>query len=847
MIITKVLSKIFGTKNERELKKIRPIVQKINSLEGQMLEMSDLDFMSKTNEFRERVSRGESLDSILPEAFAAVREVTRRKLNTRHYDVQLVGGYVLHQGKVAEMRTGEGKTQVAVLPLYLNSLSGKGSHLVTVNDYLAKRDAEWMGPVYQMLGLEVGIIQNSMDDQARKKAYLSDVTYGTNNEFGFDYLRDNMKFNMEDYAQGELNFAIVDEVDSILIDEARTPLIISGPSEKSSDLYYSANRAVLPLKRDEDFEVDEKARSVQMTEVGHDKVERYLGVGNLYAPENILMLHHVQQALKANTLFKRDVDYVVRDSEVLIVDEFTGRILPGRRYSDGLHQALEAKEGAKIERENQTLATITLQNYFRLYKKLSGMTGTAETESFEFHKIYGLDVLVIPTNKPIARIDEPDAVFLSSEDKFNAVIEDLSDCHKKGQPVLVGTIAIETSEYLSYLLNQKGIPHNVLNAKQNEREAEIVKEAGEKHKITIATNMAGRGTDIKLGEGVLELGGLRIVGTGRHESRRIDNQLRGRSGRQGDPGSSKFYLSLEDDLMRIFGGERLKKTMERIGMEKGERIEHKMVSKRIEGAQEKVEKHNFDIRKHLLEYDDVLNQQRTVIYRYRHDVLQGEEQLQEVVKEMITDALYKIFSIYCPKAKCTNENVSQVFGLLEKLTKIDRSEFERANVDRSSSAVFEKSVRDFLVYYYEQYRSKIPSEILKQAEKWVLLETIDNAWRNHLKNIDQLKEGIGLRGYGQKNPLVEYKKESFSMFESMMSQIKWDVVQGIFRMKPDDLTVSHLHKIESEHEKELESLQMGGDESSEDAKTIKREKPKVGRNSPCPCGSGKKYKHCCGR
>jgi len=847
MIITKVLSKIFGTKNERELKKIRPIVQKINSLEGQMLEMSDLDFMSKTNEFRERVSRGESLDSILPEAFAAVREVTRRKLNTRHYDVQLVGGYVLHQGKVAEMRTGEGKTQVAVLPLYLNSLSGKGSHLVTVNDYLAKRDAEWMGPVYQMLGLEVGIIQNSMDDQARKKAYLSDVTYGTNNEFGFDYLRDNMKFNMEDYAQGELNFAIVDEVDSILIDEARTPLIISGPSEKSSDLYYSANRAVLPLKRDEDFEVDEKARSVQMTEVGHDKVERYLGVGNLYAPENILMLHHVQQALKANTLFKRDVDYVVRDSEVLIVDEFTGRILPGRRYSDGLHQALEAKEGAKIERENQTLATITLQNYFRLYKKLSGMTGTAETESFEFHKIYGLDVLVIPTNKPIARIDEPDAVFLSSEDKFNAVIEDLSDCHKKGQPVLVGTIAIETSEYLSYLLNQKGIPHNVLNAKQNEREAEIVKEAGEKHKITIATNMAGRGTDIKLGEGVLELGGLRIVGTERHESRRIDNQLRGRSGRQGDPGSSKFYLSLEDDLMRIFGGERLKKTMERIGMEKGERIEHKMVSKRIEGAQEKVEKHNFDIRKHLLEYDDVLNQQRTVIYRYRHDVLQGEEQLQEVVKEMITDALYKIFSIYCPKAKCTNENVSQVFGLLEKLTKIDRSEFERANVDRSSSAVFEKSVRDFLVYYYEQYRSKIPSEILKQAEKWVLLETIDNAWRNHLKNIDQLKEGIGLRGYGQKNPLVEYKKESFSMFESMMSQIKWDVVQGIFRMKPDDLTVSHLHKIESEHEKELESLQMGGDESSEDAKTIKREKPKVGRNSPCPCGSGKKYKHCCGR
>lgn len=847
MIITKVLSKVFGTRNERELKKMRPLVQRINELEETVLPLSDLDLTAKTNQFRERVSQGESLDSILPEAFAVVRETARRKLNMRHFDVQLIGGMALHQGRIAEMKTGEGKTLVATLPLYLNSLSGKGSHLVTVNDYLAKRDAEWMGPVYQHLGLDVGIIQNQMTDEARKKAYLADVTYGTNNEFGFDYLRDNMKFNREDYAQGDLNFAIVDEVDSILIDEARTPLIISGPSERGSDLYYSANRAVLPLKKGEDYEIDEKARNVQLTESGHDKVERHLGVGNLYAPENILMLHHVTQALKAHTLFKRDVDYVVRESEVLIVDEFTGRILPGRRYSDGLHQALEAKEGARIERENQTLATITLQNFFRLYKKLSGMTGTAETEAFEFHKIYGLDVLVIPTHKPVIRDDQPDAIFLSEADKFNAVVEDIKDCHHRGQPVLVGTIAIETSEKVSYLLNKAGVPHNVLNAKQHEREADIVTEAGEAGKITIATNMAGRGTDIKLGEGVREAGGLKIIGTERHESRRIDNQLRGRSGRQGDVGSSKFYLSLDDDLMRIFGGERLKKTMARIGMEPGERIEHKMVSKRIEGAQEKVERHNFDIRKHLLEYDDVLNQQRTVVYRYRRDVLEGEEQIQEVIKEMMTDVVGHVFSIYCPQKKCTSEAVGQVFGLLHKLTGIEQAEFDRANIDQSTATAFETSVRDFLVYYYEQYRAKVPSEIIVEAEKWVLLETIDRAWRNHLRNIDQLKEGIGLRGYGQKNPLVEYKKESFSTFTSMMQQIKWDVTQGIFRMKPDDLTVSHLHEIESEHEKELESLQMGGDESSKETRTVKRDRPKVGRNEPCSCGSGKKYKHCCGK
>jgi len=846
MLLTTVLSKVFGTKNDRELKKMRPIVQKINSFEDEMLALSDLDLMAKTNEFRERVAQGESLDSILPETFAVVREAARRNVGMRHFDVQMIGGIVLHRGRIAEMKTGEGKTLVATLALYLNSLSGNGSHLITVNDYLAKRDSEWMGPIYRALGLEVGVIQNSMSDEDRKKAYASDIIYGTNNEFGFDYLRDNMKFNLEDYAQRELNFAIVDEVDSILIDEARTPLIISGPSEKGSDLYFAANRAVLPLKKEEDYEIDEKARSVQLTESGHDKIEHHLHVGNLYAPENFLILHHVTQALRAQTLFKVDVDYVVREGEVLIVDEFTGRILPGRRYSDGLHQALEAKEGVRIERENQTLATITLQNYFRLYNKLAGMTGTAVTESFEFHKIYKLEVIVIPTHKPIIRDDQPDAIFLSTEDKFNAVIEDIKKCHDRGQPVLVGTIAVETSEHLSYLLNKRGVAHNVLNAKQHMSEAEIVKEAGEAGKVTIATNMAGRGTDIKLGEGVIEAGGLHIIGTERHESRRIDNQLRGRSGRQGDPGSSKFYLALEDDLMRIFGGEKLKRTMERIGMEPGECIEHKMVSKRIEGAQEKVEKHNFDIRKHLLEYDDVLNQQRTVVYSYRRDVLEGEDHIQELIKEMITDVMHRIFSIYCPKAKCDPQGVREILGLLEKLTKIEHDEFERADFDQSSSTVFEKSVRDFLVYQYEQYRAHVPAEIIKEAEKWLLLETIDRAWRIHLQNIDQLKEGIGLRGYGQKNPLVEYKKESFTTFESMMAQIKWDVAQGVFRMKPDDTTVSRLHEIEAEHEKELDSLKMGGDESGDkSAKTVKRDQPKVRRNEPCPCGSGKKYKHCC--
>jgi len=847
-MIAKILAKIFGTKNEREVRRMQPLVHAINALEAEISALSDADLAAKTNIFRERIAQGASLDLILPEAFAVVRETSKRTLNMRHFDVQMIGGITLHEGKISEMKTGEGKTLVSTLPSYLNALEGKGVHLITVNDYLAKRDAEWMNPIYKFLGLEVGIIQNQMEDDERKKAYNADITYGTNNEYGFDYLRDNMKFDLSDYVQRDLNYAIVDEVDSILIDEARTPLIISGASEKGSDLYKVANRAVLSLGK-EDYEIDEKARSVHLTESGNDKLEHAVSVDNLYAPENILILHHVTQALRAQTLFRKDVDYVVRDEEVLIVDEFTGRILPGRRYSDGLHQALEAKEGVRVERENQTLASITLQNYFRMYKKLAGMTGTAETEAAEFYKIYKLAVISIPTNQPMIRDDQADIVFLTREDKFKAVSEDIKQCHLRGQPVLVGTIAIETSEQLSNVLTREGIPHNVLNAKQHAREAEIVKEAGEPGKVTIATNMAGRGTDIKLGQGVVALGGLRIVGTERHESRRIDNQLRGRSGRQGDPGSSKFYLSLEDDLMRIFGGEKLKKTMERIGMKPGESIEHRMVSRSIEKAQEKVEKHNFDIRKHLLEYDDVLNHQRMVVYNYRREILDGgsnPENLQSLIKEMITDVVHQLVAIYCPTDKYTAEGMEDFFSALEKLTGFGRSIFEQGEFHQKQTTQLEVAVTEFLIYQYHQYRAKMTADVVEEAEKWILLETVDHAWKLHLQNIDHLKEGIGLRGYGQKNPLIEYKKESFFEFEKMMEQIKWDSVHRIFKMKPDQYTASSIHEIEKAKEKELESLKVGGDQAVS-SEPVRRDAPKVGRNDPCPCGSGKKYKHCHGK
>ncbi len=846
-MIAKLLAKIFGTQNERELRRLTPLVHRINELEASMQALSDVELAAQTNIFKERLSQGERLDQILPEAFAVVRETSVRTLKMRHFDVQLMGGIILHQGRIAEMKTGEGKTLVATLPLYLNALEGKGAHLITVNDYLVRRDAEQMGNIYNFLGLEVGLIQNSMNDIDRKKAYAADITYGTNNEFGFDYLRDNMKFDLNDLAQRELNYAIVDEVDSILIDEARTPLIISGPSERGSNLYGAADRAVRTLSSD-DYELDEKARTVHLTESGNDKIEHVMNVENLYAPENILTLHHVSQALRAHTMFKKDVDYVVFEEEVLIVDEFTGRILPGRRYSDGLHQALEAKEGVKIERENQTLASITLQNLFRLYKKLAGMTGTAETEAGEFWKIYKLPVNVVPTNKPMVREDQSDVIFLTKEDKYDAVISDIKSCHMRGQPVLVGTIAIETSEYLSNLLRNGGIPHNVLNAKQHEREAEIVKEAGEKGRVTIATNMAGRGTDIKLGEGVIDLGGLRIIGTERHESRRIDNQLRGRSGRQGDPGSSKFYVSLEDDLMRIFGGERLKKTMERLGMKRGESIEHRMVSRSIEKAQERVEKQNFDIRKHLLEYDDVLNQQRMVIYRYRREILEGGEQIKGIIKDMIADVSHGLFGIYCQGPTCSTEAMQELIASFEKLTGLKHETFSQAVFNQPRSGTQEDAMIEFLMYQFEQYRGKLSSELVDQAEKWILLETIDHAWRMHLQNIDHLREGIGLRGYGQKNPLVEYKKESFYEFERMMEQIKWDIVQRVFKMRPDEYSASAIEQIEREKERELETLQLGGAGAGDSAaQPTKRVTPKVGRNETCPCGSGKKYKYCCGK
>jgi len=846
-MITKLLSLVFGTKHQREIKRMRPIVEKINSLEESMVAKSDEELTACTADFKQRIANGESLDSILPEAFALVRETSRRKRNERHYDVQLMGGIILHEGKISEMKTGEGKTLVATLPLYLNALTGNGAHLITVNDYLARRDAEWMMPIYNHLGLEVGILCNDMDNVERKKAYNADITYGTNNEFGFDYLRDNMKFNIEDYVQRGQHYSIVDEVDSILIDEARTPLIISGPSDKGSDLYTTANQAVIPLKRDEDFEVDEKARTVHLTDVGNDKAERAMGVGNLYAPENIMALHHVSQALKAHALFKRDVDYMVREGEVLIVDEFTGRVLSGRRYSDGLHQAIEAKEGVKIERESQTLASITLQNYFRLYKKLAGMTGTAATEAAEFHNIYKLDVAIIPTHKPMIRNDEPDAIYLDNEDKFKAVIEDIKRCHEKGQPVLVGTIAVETSEHLSYLLNQEGVPHNVLNAKQHAREADIIKEAGHAGRVTIATNMAGRGTDIKLTSEILERGGLRIIGTERHESRRIDNQLRGRSGRQGDPGSSKFYISLDDDLMRIFGGEKMKRTMTRIGMEKGESIESKMVSRSIEKAQEKVEKHHFEARKNLIEYDDVNNQQRKIIYSYRHDILEGEDQVQDLIKELCFDVITELVALYCPGKKCEGQALDDLFESISKLTGLPDATFKQADLDITNTEKLQTSLIDYLLYQYEQYRNHFPQDLIKEAEKWILLETIDNAWKLHMQTLDKLLEGIGLRSYGQKNPLVEYKRESFYAFETMMKQIKWDIIQRLFRLRPENFGASQVHEIEQERQKELNAAQAthSKDEDSSKPATQRRAEKKVGRNEPCPCGSGKKYKQCC--
>ncbi len=839
-MVLELLTKIFGSKNERDLKKIQPLVEQINAFEPSIQSMRDDELKKQTSLFRKRLEDGETLNDILPEAFATVREASMRTLEMRHFDVQLIGGIALHQGKIAEMKTGEGKTLVATLPAYLNSLTGKGVHIITVNDYLAKRDSEWMGQIYKFLGLSVGVIVHGLDDNERKEAYDADITFGTNNEFGFDYLRDNMKFHREQIVQGELNFAIVDEVDSILIDEARTPLIISGPAEKSTSLYYQVNNIIPSLVKDQDFNIDEKAKSATLTDEGVAKAEKKLQVDNLYDPKCIELLHHTNQALKAHTLFKRDVDYIVKDGEVIIVDEFTGRLMPGRRYSEGLHQALEAKESVKIENENQTLATITFQNYFRMYNKLAGMTGTADTEAAEFKKIYDLDVLVVPTNEPMIRIDYPDVIYKTRKEKFEAAMDEIVELHKKGQPVLVGTISIDVSENLSKKLKKRGIKHTVLNAKNHSKEAEIITMAGQKGSVTISTNMAGRGTDIVLGEGVTDRGGLHILGTERHESRRIDNQLRGRSGRQGDPGSSRFYLSLEDELLRIFGGDRITGVMETLGMEEGEPIEHKWISRAIENAQQKVEAHNFDIRKHILEYDDVMNQQREVIYRQRREALSGESLypvITSIIEEKAEDIAFNFADRNIPSdewdIKGLNDSVFQQFNM--------RIETNEEILDGLTAEGLAKLIFDSALEKYKEKEAQIGEEIMRQIERGFMLETVDNLWKDHLLSMDHLKEGIGLRGYAQQNPLILYKKEGFEMFQDMIWRIKEETVKILLRIQ-----IAEPENIEELRKPKEQEMIMSRGESEAPKKPVTRKGKKVGRNAPCPCGSGKKFKKCCG-
>jgi len=842
-MITNLLTKVFGSKNERELKKLRPVVEIINSLEPAVQAMSDERLKAQTPKLKTRFENGESLDDILPEAFATVREASVRTLKMRHFDVQLIGGMVLHSGKIAEMKTGEGKTLVATLSAYLNALTGRGVHIITVNDYLAKRDTEWMGQIYRFLGLSMGTILHGLDDTERKAAYGADITYGTNNEFGFDYLRDNMKFDMESIVQGNLIYAIVDEVDSILVDEARTPLIISGPAEKSTDLYHSVNTIIPRLNRDADFSIDEKARSVTMTEEGIARAENLLKVDNLYDPKQIELLHHINQSLKAHTLFKRDVDYIVKNGEVIIVDEFTGRLMPGRRYSEGLHQALEAKEGVRVENENQTLATVTFQNYFRMYEKLAGMTGTADTEATEFKKIYDLDVMVIPTHQQMIRKDYPDVIYKTRKEKFNAAMDEIVDLHREGQPVLVGTVSIDVSESFSKQLKKKGIQHTVLNAKNHEKEAEIISMAGQKGAVTISTNMAGRGTDIVLGDGVTDLGGLHILGTERHESRRIDNQLRGRSGRQGDPGSSRFYLALEDDLLRIFGGERITGVMEKLGMEEGESIELNLISKAIENAQGKVEGHNFNIRKQLLDYDDVMNAQREVIYRHRREALMGED-LKGSIMNMISEISDGIAGDFSDDKTLPDEwdwngvkeSVFNQFGFHLKTPDEDA-------LDGLTREGLAEMIDEEVAGKYADKEAAVTPEYLRQLERYIMLQTVDNLWKDHLLSMDHLKEGIGLRGYGQQNPLIVYKKEAYEMFQDMISRIMEETVGILFRIQ-----IEAPEKINDLRQpKEQKMVYSSGGEADQTKKPVRREQKKVGRNAPCPCGSGKKYKKCCGK
>lgn len=835
-----VLKKIFGSQNERNLKRIAPIVDEICQFEPRIRALSDDQLKAKTPEFRQRLENGEELDDLLPEAFAVAREASTRVLGMRPFDVQMIGGIVLHQGRIAEMKTGEGKTLVAAMPVYLNALTGKGVHLITVNDYLARRDSEWMGKIYKSLGLTVGCIVHGLDDRERQEAYAADVTYGTNNEFGFDYLRDNMKFRLEELVQRDLHYAIVDEVDSILIDEARTPLIISGPAEKSTELYHRVNRIIPQLQIETHFTREEKTRTVALNEDGVARVERLLGLDNLYDPKNMTVNHHVQQALRAHVLFKRDVDYIVKEGQVIIVDEFTGRLMPGRRYSEGLHQALEAKEGVKVENENQTLASITFQNYFRMYEKLAGMTGTADTEAAEFAKIYKLDVVVIPTHRKMIRVDNPDSIYRTEAEKFRAVANEIKELYEIRRPVLVGTISIAKSEKLSEMLKRSGVPHQVLNAKHHEKEAEIVAQAGQPGTVTISTNMAGRGTDIVLGPGVVDVGGLHIIGTERHEARRIDNQLRGRSGRQGDPGSSRFYLSLEDDLMRIFAADRLSSLMQRIGMAEDEPIEHRIISKAIESAQSRVEAHNFSIRKQLIEYDDVMNQQREIIYRQRREALHGGD-LKPAIFDMIEDILDSVVEANCPEHTFAEDwNLDQINLELTRLFGI-QPDFTVESLEEASIEQFREDLSALVAARYEERENEFGEPIMRDLENYILLQTVDTLWKDHLLNMDYLKEGIGLRGYGQQDPLVAYKREGHAMFQEMIDRIKDEAVRMLFHIQIQrEDQVQELRR-----EQEEQPMYFGSPEEAASAKPVKKER-KVGRNDPCPCGSGRKYKKCHG-
>ena len=841
--------KIFGDPNEKELKKLQPIVEKINSYEPDISKLNDEELKDKTPKFRERLDKGETLDDILPEVFAVVREAAKRVTRMRPFDVQLIGGIVLHQGKIAEMATGEGKTLVATMPAYLNALGGNSVHVVTVNDYLAKRDRYWMGEIYEFLGLEVGLIQHDMAISEREKAYEADITYGTNNEFGFDYLRDNMAVRLEDVVQRGYDFAIVDEVDSILIDEARTPLIISGPTDESTKIYQQVNRIATRLQKEVDYKVYEKEKTITITEQGVTRIEGLLQIKNLYDEKNMSVQHHIIQSLKAQRLFKKDVDYIVKDGEVIIVDEFTGRLMFGRRYSDGLHQAIEAKEGVVIARENQTLATITFQNYFRLYKKLSGMTGTAKTEEEEFIHIYNLPVVVIPPNKKLIRNNYADVIYRTEKEKFKAVIKEIVEVHRMGRSILVGTVSIDKSETLSRLLKKENVGHNVLNAKNHEREAEIITQAGQGKNVTISTNMAGRGTDIVLGEGIAKLGGLHVVGTERHESRRIDNQLRGRSGRQGDPGSSRFFLSLEDDLMRLFGSDRISGIMEKLGMEEDVPIEHPLVSKSIESAQKKVEGRNFEIRKQLLDFDNEMEYQRKVIYEQRRMVLESKD-IKEHVLEMVKDTIEDMLKSYTNKEIYPEEwdwsglkdHVKQTFSIS---LVIPREEISKLSIPKLQDILIEKAFE-----IYELREKEFTPPLMRQIETMIVLRVVDREWKDNLRRLDELKQGIGLRAYGQKDPLMEYHFEAHNMFQEMINGMKEEVVKFIYKVRLKKEESQGIRQVRRETPAPMVSSQtkkspfvkrkgLGGEEG--------QKKKKIGRNDPCPCGSGLKYKYCCGK